>query len=81
MLAERTRAGMDRARRQGKRVGRPPVTARPKFAERWAEVRPAVAAGTLTHAAAARRLGVGQAELLRLLRQAAPPHPDGMPRE
>jgi DNA invertase Pin-like site-specific DNA recombinase len=67
VLAERTRAGMDRARRQGKRVGRPPATARPGFAERWTEVRDEVAAGVLTHAAAARRLGIGHATLLRLL--------------
>ncbi len=67
ILAEPTRAGMDQARRQGKMVGGPPVTARPGFAERWAEVQPDVEAGTLTRAAAARRLGIGYATLLRLL--------------
>ncbi|HVA21771.1 MAG TPA: recombinase family protein [Candidatus Micrarchaeia archaeon] len=67
ILAERTRAGIDRARRQGKRVGRPPVTTRPGFADRWAEVRPDVEAGTITHAVAARQLGIGHATLLRLL--------------
>ncbi len=67
ILAERTRAGMDRARRQGRRVGRPPVTARPGFAERWSEVRPQIEAGMVTHAAAARRLGIGHATLLRLV--------------
>lgn len=67
VLAERTRAGMDRARRQGRRVGRPPVTARPGFGEQWAALRHGVEAGTVTHAAAARRLGIGHATLLRLL--------------
>lgn len=67
VLAERTRAGMDRARRHGKRVGRPPVTARPGFGDRWERMRRDVEAGTVSHAAAARHLGVGHATLLRLL--------------
>jgi len=55
----------------GSTVGRPPPTARPEFAERWAALLAAVKAGTITHAAAARRLGIGHATLLRLL--ATPP--------
>lgn len=72
ILAERTRAGIDRARRQGKRVGRPPVTDRPGFAARWAEIRLEVEAGEITHGAAARRLGIGHATLLRLLASPTP---------
>lgn len=33
ILSERTKAGMERARRQGKRIGRPPVMAMPGFAQ------------------------------------------------
>lgn len=66
ILSERTKAGMDRARRQGKRIGRPPVTARPGFAERWAEIRPEVEAGRLSRSRACRQLGIGYATLLRL---------------
>lgn len=67
ILSERTKAGMDRARRQGKHVGRPPVTARPGFADRWAEVREALQARRLSRSEACRQLGIGYATLLRLL--------------
>jgi DNA invertase Pin-like site-specific DNA recombinase len=53
--------------RQGVHVGRPPVTARPGFAERWREIRPELAAGQISRSEAARRLQVGYASLLRLL--------------
>lgn len=59
---------MDRARRQGKHIGRPLVTARPGFAERWATVRADLEAGRLSRSQACRRLGIGYATLLRLLR-------------
>lgn len=58
---------MDRARRRGKHVARPPVTTRPGFAEEWAEVEPAIRAGRLSKSQAARRLGVGFAPLQPLL--------------
>ena len=48
VLSERVKAGMDRARRQGVHIGRPPVTARPGFAARWAEVEPEIRAGHLS---------------------------------
>ncbi|MDA8064642.1 MAG: recombinase family protein [Thermaerobacter sp.] len=67
ILAERTKAGMDRAKRQGKRIGRPPVTARPGFAQRWAAVRADLEAGHISRSEAARRLDCGYATLLRLL--------------
>jgi len=67
ILSERTKAGMDRARRQGKRIGRPPVTARPGFEAKWAEVRGELEAGRISRSEAARRLQVGYASLLRLL--------------
>ena len=71
ILRERVKAGMDRARRQGRRIGRPPVTARPGFAERWAAVRAQLEAGGISRSETARRLGVGYATVLRLLQAEA----------
>ena len=71
ILRERVKAGMDRARRQGRRIGRPPVTARPGFAERWAAVRAELEAGGISRSETARRLGVGYATVLRLLQAEA----------
>lgn len=51
-----------------RRIGRPRVVDRPGFLDRWAAVYPEVATGRLSHGAAARRLDVGYATLLRLLR-------------
>lgn len=67
ILRERVKAGMDRARREGRRVGRPPVTARQGFAERWAAVHTELEAGRISRSEAARRLECGYATLLRLL--------------
>ncbi len=67
ILSERTKAGMHRARRQGKHIGRPPGTTRAGFAERWAAVREEMEAGRLSRSEACRRLGVGCARPLRLL--------------
>ena len=69
VLSERVKAGMDRAKRQGKHIGRPPVTARPGFAEKWAAVRADLEAGRISRSEAARRLDCGYATLLRLLSQ------------
>ena len=69
VLSERTRAGMERARRQGHRIGRPPVTTRPGFTDRWAAVQADLAAGRMSRSAAARQLDIGYATLLRLLAQ------------
>ena len=67
ILSERTKAGMERARRQGKHVGRPPVMVRRGFAERRAEVNVELKAGHISRPEAARQLGVGYATVLRLL--------------
>lgn len=67
LIADRVREGMRHAARQGKRIGRPPVTARPGFAARWSRVQPDLAAGRLSRRQAARRLGIGTATLGRLL--------------
>ena len=67
VLSERVRAGMDRARGEGVHIGRPPVTARPGFAERWRGVRADLDAGRISRGEAARRLNCGYASLPRLL--------------
>ena len=72
VLSERVRAGMDRARREGVHIGRPPVTARAGFDGRWRAVRADLDAGRISRGEAARRLGCGYATLLRLLRAYQP---------
>jgi len=68
LIAERVRAGMTRAKRQGKHVGRPSVTTAAGFDNRWAETRERLVAGEFSHRAAAAALGVGRATVSRLLR-------------
>jgi DNA invertase Pin-like site-specific DNA recombinase len=77
ILSERTKAGMERSRREGKRIGRPPVSMRPGFGVRWATVRPALEAGAITRTKAARELNCSPATLNRLLatEAAGPPPP------
>ncbi len=67
LIADRVKEGMRHAARQGKRIGRPPVTARPTFTRRWPAVRAEVVSGHLSRRQAARRLGIGTATLARLL--------------
>lgn len=69
MIAERVRAGMDRAKRQGRSLGRPRAKERPEVRRAWPEVREALEAGTLSVRAAARRLRVGEATIRRMLAQ------------
>lgn len=64
LIAERVRAGMDRARRQGKHVGRPRA-----INGEWAEVGPMIDWGEITQAEAARRLRVSRATVSRMMRQ------------
>jgi DNA invertase Pin-like site-specific DNA recombinase len=67
ILAERVRAGMDRARRQGRRLGRPGGTHREGFNERWRELAPHILAGEISRRRSARLLGVSRATVDRLL--------------
>jgi DNA invertase Pin-like site-specific DNA recombinase len=67
LIAERVRAGMDRARRQGRRLGRPGGTRTDGFEERWTALRPRVLAGEVGRREAARVLGVAPSTLRRLL--------------
>ena len=71
LIRERVKAGMDRARRQGKRIGRPRVIDRRGFSQRFGVVLEGLDAGVLSRSQAARELKIGYATLKRLL-----DHPD-----
>ena len=70
---ELVKAGMERARKLGKRIGRPRVTEREGFAERFREVVERIGPGGLSHRQAARELDIGSATLKRLLEAGEPP--------
>jgi DNA invertase Pin-like site-specific DNA recombinase len=69
ILSERVRAGMERARRQGKKLGRPGGTQARDFKARWQVLEPQLRAGRITQSEAARQLGVGRATIGRQLRR------------
>ncbi len=62
ILRERVRAGMERARKQGKSLGRPRVTN-----GEWENVRPLVESGKVSQREAARMLGISQSTVSRML--------------
>lgn len=64
LIAERVRAGMARAKRQGVHVGRPS-----RLNGNLDALRPAIAAGTLSRSQAARQLGVTTSTVSRALRK------------
>ena len=64
---ELVKAGMERARKLGKRIGRPRVTERDGFAERFREVVKRIGPEGLSHRQAATELDIGIATLKRLL--------------
>ena len=59
--------GMERARQLGKRIGRPPVTERDGFPQRFAAVVERIGSGGLSLQQAAKELEIGFATLKRLL--------------
>jgi len=67
LIRERVRAGMERAARQGKRIGRPKVTDRRGFTDRYRSILERLNSGELSRRKAAKELGVGYATLKRLL--------------
>jgi DNA invertase Pin-like site-specific DNA recombinase len=67
LIAERVRAGMTRARKQGKHIGRPQALNRDLDA-----LRPAIQAGTLSRRQAARQLGVNVSTVSRTLLRETP---------
>ena len=67
ILWERVKAGMDRAHRQGKQIGRPKGGARKGFIKRFNEVLKRLNAGDTSCRKAARQSDIGYATLKRLL--------------
>jgi DNA invertase Pin-like site-specific DNA recombinase len=67
LIAERVRAGMARARKQGKRLGRP----RALDAE-WEQVRPLIENGRMSQVEAARQLRVSRTTIYRMLQNGRP---------
>ncbi len=67
ILRERVRAGLERARRQGRHIGRPGGTTNRGFEGRAAKVLPRVRSGSLTVSAAAAMLGVSRSTVRRRL--------------
>ena len=67
LIRERVKAGMDRARRQGRRIGRPRVTDRKGFNRRFGDILERLRAGNISRRRAAKELGIGYATLKRLL--------------
>ena len=67
ILRERVKAGMERARRQGKRIGRPKVTDRRGFKNRFGAILERLKAGEISRRKAAKELNIGYATLKRLL--------------
>ena len=67
MIRERVKAGMDRARRQGKPIGRPKVTSKKGFNSRFDAMSRRLDMGDISRRKAAKELGIGYATLKRLL--------------
>jgi len=61
------KAGMERARQQGKRIGRPKVSERPEFVQHFESVAEGLATGVLSRRRAAKELSIGYATLKRIL--------------
>jgi DNA invertase Pin-like site-specific DNA recombinase len=64
LIAERVRAGMQRAKKQGKSLGRPRLT----VPGTWSQVRQQIVSGELSRREAAKILGIGRSSVLRLMR-------------
>lgn len=69
MIRERVKAGMERAKRQGKPIGRPSITKRKGFKSSFKVMLPRLSAGEISRRQAARELNIGYATLKRLLDQ------------
>ncbi len=67
---------MDRARRQGHRIGRPKVTDRKGFNKRFGDILERLNGGAISRRRAAIELGIGYATLKRLLDAESSEKPD-----
>ena len=77
ILRERVKAGMDRARKEGRRIGRPRVTDRRGFKARFGAVMERLSRGEISRRKAAVELGIGYATLKRLLDRGVAVPPEG----
>jgi DNA invertase Pin-like site-specific DNA recombinase len=77
ILRERVKTGMDRARRQGKKIGRPKVMDRKGFPKRFGAILERLSKGDISRRQAAKELNIGYATLKRLLDS----HNQGLPEE
>lgn len=68
LIAERVKAGMDRAKKEGKSIGRPRVTDDPKREKKLTQAVNAVQTGQLSYRKAAKKAGVGLGTLQRALK-------------
>ena len=67
MIRDRVLAGMDRAAKNGKRIGRPAVTSTPEFQARFAMILPGVVEGDISIGLAAKELEISHRTMKRLL--------------
>ena len=67
ILRERVKAGMERARKQGHRIGRPSVWDRKGFKRRFGDILERLNDGSISRRRAAAELGIGYATLKRIL--------------
>jgi DNA invertase Pin-like site-specific DNA recombinase len=67
LIRERVRAGMERARRQGRKIGRPRVIDQKGFSRRFGAILERLLKGDISRRQAAKQLGIGYATLKRLL--------------
>lgn len=69
ILRERVIAGMERAKKEGKRIGRPKITEKRGFKASFNAILPRLSAGEISRRQAAKELNIGYATLKRLLDQ------------
>ncbi len=67
ILRERVKAGMDRARKEGHKIGRPKVMDRRGFKRRFGAVLARLRRGEVSRRQASRELDIGYATLIRLI--------------
>ena len=72
LIRERVTAGMERARRQGKVIGRPKIANDPRNAQKLAQAIAAVQSGQLSYRKAAKAAGVGLTTLQRAMKENGP---------
>jgi DNA invertase Pin-like site-specific DNA recombinase len=77
LIRERVKAGMERARKQGRKIGRPKVTDRKGFSKRFGAILERLIKGDISRRQAAKELNIGYATLKRLLDS----HNQGLPEE